>query len=111
MAYCIKLIYQETVAVLSVAPRAAADEVAGKLGVDRHTLHRAVRACGTSFRELQRAATLRALERIAESGPPRSAKLIAFEIGFPSAAALAHYRVRNAPQMSGFAPKRHLDTC
>lgn len=81
--------------VLAVRPRATASRVATELGVDRHTLRRALRSSGASYRDLQRQATLAALSRLAASDPPRSAKQIAAEVGFPSGVALSHYLRRN----------------
>jgi hypothetical protein len=81
--------------LLTASPRLRLDEVAARLGMERHTVTRALAASGRRFRTLQTDATLAALRRLAAQDPPRSAKLLAIELGFSSRVAFAHFLRRH----------------
>ncbi|HET9784442.1 MAG TPA: hypothetical protein VFP94_05705 [Terriglobales bacterium] len=80
---------------LARAPRLRLSQLAAGLGVDRHTITRALASSGQSFRAMQEEATRTAMERLAAADPPRSGKMLAEELGFSSPVALAHYRRRH----------------
>lgn len=110
MAYDPRNLNRHTEAILERAPRIGMAEVVRQLGVDRHTLQRALRKAGVRYKDLQRTATLAAACRLLAGGEPRSIKMAAQILGFPSAEAMSHYLARNVPVMDRFAPKCHLDS-
>ncbi len=96
MAYNLRVIREQTAVLLESSPRLSLGAVARRLGVDRHTVERALKAEGMQFRDLQRELTLRAAARLRADGLPRSLKLAADQLGFPSAGALAQFLRRHA---------------
>lgn len=95
MAYNPELIVRALRELLARTPRLRLSEAARRMGVDRHTLTRALAASGLHFRGLQGEATLTALHQLLSAHPPRSAKLLAQELGFSSPAAFSHYLRRH----------------
>lgn len=94
MGYDRRVILDHVVRRLATAPRPTLDELARELEVERHTVERALAAQGASFRRLQRGATVSAIARLRAAHPPLSQKTIAYELGFASPAALAHFQRR-----------------
>lgn len=104
MAYDSGLIVRRIDEFLERSPRLRLAEAARRLGMDRHTIARALAASGRQYRTMQRDAILAAVRRWAEQNPPRSAKLLAHEIGFSSRVALSHYLRRHAPKRQQMRP-------
>ena len=94
MSYSRELICRRVAELLAATPRLRLDEVAARLGVERHTVTRALARAGQDFRRLRDEATKAALGRLLTGDAPRSAKMLARELGFSSAAALSHYLQR-----------------
>lgn len=114
MSYSRELICRGVAELLAATPRLRLDEVAVRLGVERHTVTRALAAAGRDFRRLRDEATMAALRRLQAGGAPRSAKVLARELGFSSAAALGHYLQRRgykgAPEWHHLNPNVSLTT-
>jgi len=121
MAYSGQVIRERTLAILQAAPRLPLAAVARRMGLDRHTVERALKAGGVSFRDLQRDCTLRLATRLLSGDPPMSLQLVAYQLGFPSPGALTQFLRRNAapdrvlrggnpPQTSPFATGRNSDS-
>ena len=115
MAYDLRLLVERVEASLCAAPRKPLCDMARELGIDRHTLERAVRnRTGTTFRHLQQEAVLVRALKLLNSEPPRSVKEVCFLLGYRSPSAFSRAlrracgqpptRIRNAsvllPQMS-----------
>ena len=96
MAYSGQVIRERTLALLQSAPRLPLAAVARRMGLDRHTVERALKAGGARFRDLQRDCTLRLATRLLSGDPPMSLKLVAYKLGFPSPGALTQFLRRNA---------------
>ena len=95
MAYDPALICRRLAEQLAQAPRLRLSQLATRMGVDRHTITRALASSGQSFRAMQAEATRKAMEKLEAADPPRSVKMLADELGFSSPVALAHYRRRH----------------
>lgn len=95
MAYDAALIRQRAEEILSAAPRMRIADLARRLDIERHTLQRALRGGGQTYRELQQRMTLAAVHRLRAADSPRTAKSVAYELGFSSPVALAHFLRRH----------------
>ena len=85
MAYDLRLLAERVEAYLSASPRKLLRDVAAELGVDRHTVERAVRdRTGKTFRQLQREALAAEALKLLTSEPPRSVKEVCFLLGYRS---------------------------
>lgn len=83
-------------------PRTSLSAIAQRLGVERHSLERAVRrVTGKNFRQLQAEAVLRKAVDLLALEPSRSVKEISFLLGYKSSRAFSRF-VRRA---SGNAPR------
>ena len=71
-------------------PRATLNAVAVSLGIERHTIRRAlVRNLGVTFRDVQRQCILRRASEFHQEGRPYSSKEMSFALGYRSAATLS----------------------
>lgn len=85
------------------APVILLKDLATQLGVDRHTVSRALRLkFGSSYRELQRQCILRRLAALS-CGQPRSRKELAYAIGYSHPTSLARI-LRRANQSKSAPP-------
>jgi len=75
---------------LSTLPRKPLGDVARELGVDRHTVERAVISrTGKTFRQLQHEAVVARAVRLLNCEPARSVKEVALLLGYTSASAFS----------------------
>ena len=85
MAYDLRLLVERVEACLSAAPRKPLCGVARELGVDRHTVERAVKQSkGKTFRQLQLELLVANALKLLTSEPPRSVKEVSFLLGYRS---------------------------
>lgn len=95
MSYHAHRIADLTVGLVQRQPWLSVAEVSERLGIHRHTLQRALKACGRSFASIKLEIVVSRLERHFASGGPESFKQIWSELGFVSAGSFARY-VRHA---------------
>ena len=100
MAYEHKEIAEAVVRILLEAPRTTLGALSKRLGIERHTIRRAlVSYFGITFRELQQKCLLvRAAAIRGEGGRQHSAKEVSFALGFKSATSLARLMRRTRPR-------------
>lgn len=90
MAYDLIGLFERVRTVLSERPRTPLAALAAELGVERHTLERAVRkAAGASVRTLRARVLLEASGMLLREQPWLSVKEVAARAGYPSARAFA----------------------
>ena len=79
-------------AELARSPRATLQQLATRLGVDRHRLARSLRrSAGTTFRRLSRDAKLRYVRGVVGTAGTESIKAAAYGMGYRSPASLTRF--------------------
>jgi AraC-like DNA-binding protein len=92
MAYDFRLIFQAIEACLRANARVHLSDLARQLGVERHTVERAVRmATGMTFRQLRVEVAKAKVLALLGSGTVVSIKGMAFEMGFTSESAFCRF--------------------
>jgi AraC-like DNA-binding protein len=103
MAYDVTEIAKQVQRLIDARPRIALEEVARSLGVERHTIERAVRLeLHSSFRVTQQRATLKKAQALLLRTPMLSVKEVAFALGYRSPQAFARF----CRKLSGFSPAK-----
>ena len=101
MAYDLEGVFIRVKNALIEAPRTSLCEVSYRLGVERHTIEKAVRAhTGRAFRNLRNDIALDAAVAQLCSQPNRSIKEISYDCGYESPRAFSRF-IRSS---CGFAP-------
>lgn len=101
MAYHYIALLEQAKTILFLQPRASLMLVSAELGVDRHTLERAVRTLtGRTFAQLQRELLRDRAQLLLTESPALSVKEIAFQLGYGSPRAFSRF-IRVA---LGFSP-------
>lgn len=80
---------------LRLKPASYLGEIAECLRVDRHTIARAMKSRGLSFRELRGEIILNSAHFLLTGAPPRSRKEVACLLGFTSQSAFSHFMKRH----------------
>ena len=89
------VIVREIKKILNTQPKTKVNEIARTLRISRHTIMRALRSHGLSFRSLGIEQLNRRIHELSNSSPPLAMKEIAFELGFPSLSSFSHYARRH----------------
>ncbi|MGH9485253.1 MAG: hypothetical protein ACRD1F_09375 [Terriglobales bacterium] len=84
-------------------PRLPVAACAQAVGIERHTLQRAARRCGTNLTSIRHACLLRAFAQTVRSEPLWSIKEVAVALGYASCSALDHALRRAREDSSGCA--------
>lgn len=96
MAYNGKLLAQEISVRIEARPQVSLSELCKSLRVDRHTIERCLlRYRGRCFREMKRAALLKAAAALLAESPALSVKQIATILGFSSGRSLSRFLKHN----------------
>ena len=102
MAYNRRALLKKLDALVSGSPRIRLSEIAGTLGVDRHTIENAMRSNRhMSFRQYRRKELLKKAQELLEQ-PHLSVKEIGIKLGYASAASFSRF----VQQSTGKSPSR-----
>ena len=101
MAYNQHLTADAVYARLLQQPRTSLQKLSASLGIERHTIRRALLSrFGLTFRELQTQCLLRLAAEMQQKQPGHSAKEVSFAIGYKSAASFARLIKRTRCRLS-----------
>ncbi len=97
MAYNLTILSELVRSELTTEPRLTLSTLAHQLGVDRHTVQKAIRLTrGTSFRELQSDLLLARTHALLRSSPALSVKEISHCLGYGSSRAFQRFVLRSS---------------
>jgi AraC-like DNA-binding protein len=92
MVYDLHRIFVQVARRLEMAPSISLRQVSESLGVERHTVEKAVKsATGVTFREFRRSILLKHAEGLLRDQPTRSIKEVAFVLGYRSQGSLSRF--------------------
>jgi|SRR6266853_4017137 len=92
MTYCLRLVFEQIHARLTTKPNTPLKDLATILGVERHTLEKAIRTeTGKSFREFRRHVMFNTVCSLLGSKPGSAIKEVSAHLGYNSPRAFARF--------------------
>jgi AraC-like DNA-binding protein len=92
MAYDPQRILLQITRYLDMTPSISLTQLSNRLGIERHTIEKAVKkATGSTFRDLRTSALLKHAHRLLKDDSNRTVKEVAFALGYRSQGSLSRF--------------------